>query len=47
MGFRFYGVTGADFNNDPQIWSDGQYVNKQLKLGIVGLHDIKRQLRAA
>lgn len=45
MGFRFYGVTGADFNGDPQIWQIGQQIDKQLKLGVVGLHDIKRKLR--
>jgi hypothetical protein len=47
MGFRFYGVTGADFNNDPQVWYDGEPIDKKLKLGLVGLHEIKRQLRNA
>jgi hypothetical protein len=44
MGFRFYGVTGADFNNDPQMWPND---NQKLKLGIVGLHDMKRAMRNA
>lgn len=47
MGFRFYGVTGADFNSDPQVWKDGVEIDKKLKLGLVGLHEIKRQLRNA
>lgn len=47
MGFRFYGITGADFNNDPQVWLDGEPISDQRKLGLVGLHDQKRRLRSA
>lgn len=47
MGFRFYGVTGADYNKDPQVWQGGVQVNGKLALGLIGLHEIKRQLRAA
>jgi hypothetical protein len=47
MGFRFYGITGADFQNDPQIWMDGEKVNGKTALGIVGLHEIKRRERMA
>lgn len=50
MGFRFYGVSGADFNNDPQIWIGGELLKeaapKKAK-GVVGLHEIKRALRRA
>lgn len=47
MGFRFYGISGADFKGDPQIWIDGEEVNKKIKLGFVGLHEIKRAMRRA
>lgn len=47
MGFRFYGITGADYNKDPQIFSGAEKINGKLALGMVGLHEIKRQLRAA
>lgn len=47
MGFRFYGISGADFKQDPQLWWNGEEVSKKIKLGFVGLHEIKRALRKA
>ena len=48
MGFRFYGISGADFNNDPQLWRpDGTPVGKKAKLGFVTLHQQKRAQRKA
>lgn len=48
MGFRFYGVSGADFNDDPQIFVDGVLLkefNKKKALGVVAYHENKRRLR--
>lgn len=48
MSFRFYGITGADFDNDPQVWIKGQPVREfqeALADGLVGLHAIKRNMR--
>lgn len=48
MGFRFYGITGADFQGDPQVWINGEPLaeaDPKKALGLVGLHDIKRTLR--
>lgn len=47
MGFRFYGISGADYNSDPQIWVDGELISKKERLGFVGLHEIKQQQRRA
>lgn len=47
MGFRFYGISGADFHNEPQMWLDKELVKGKKALGIIGLHAIKRQLRSA
>ncbi|HKU50971.1 MAG TPA: hypothetical protein VJQ25_00770, partial [Nitrospira sp.] len=40
MGFRFYGISGARFNKDPQVWLDGEPSNNKRKLGLVGLHEM-------
>jgi DNA polymerase-3 subunit alpha len=45
MGFRFYGISGADFNSDPQVWVDGEKIVGKAALGFVGLHQIKRAQR--
>jgi len=46
MGFRFYGITGADYKKDPQIWKpDGTPLGTKKKLGFVGLHEMKQQER--
>lgn len=48
MGFRFYGISGADFQNDPQVWFDGVPIiehKKKWAAGLVGLHEIKRAMR--
>lgn len=48
MGFRFYGISGADFNDNPQIWVDGTILkehDKRKALGMIGLHEIKRRLK--
>lgn len=50
MSFRFYGITGADFNQDPQLWVDGvilKEADRKKADGLVGLHEIKRNLRRA
>jgi DNA polymerase-3 subunit alpha len=50
MGFRFYGISGADFQNDPQIWIGKERLTDiapKKARGVVGLHEIKRQLRRA
>jgi DNA polymerase-3 subunit alpha len=43
MGFRFYGISGAAFQKDPQVWLDGEAVNGNRALGLVGLHEMKRR----
>lgn len=48
MGFRFYGISGADFNNDPQVWMNGELLkdyDKRKAVGLIGLHEQKRRSR--
>jgi hypothetical protein len=46
MGFRFYGISGADFHSDPQMWrKDGTPVGNKTKQGFSILHQRKRAER--
>jgi DNA polymerase-3 subunit alpha len=43
LGFRFYGISGADFNEDPQVWKDGEKVDDEdTTLVLNELHRRKR-----
>jgi DNA polymerase III subunit alpha len=43
LGFRFYGVTGANFNYDPQVF--GTRATGARKRALVQLHDARRRMR--
>lgn len=43
MGFRFYGISGALFQKEPQVWLDGEPISDKRALGLVGLHEMKRR----
>jgi DNA polymerase-3 subunit alpha len=43
MGFRFYGITGADYQGVPQVF--GESVTRRKLLALVELHKMKRRLR--
>jgi len=47
LGFRFYGISGADFHEDPQVWIDGELVDEDEATIFTVLHRQKRQLRKA
>lgn len=48
MGFRFYGISGADYQGDAQMWRpDGTEINKKAKAGWQALHQQKRYQRSA
>lgn len=45
LGFRFYGISGADFNGEPQVWGDA--ATSKAKVALIELHSMKRRMRAA